>query len=121
MRKYPATRAGAFGALFLLFAVIAMVQFSPRLAAQSSSGDAPRKVRVAVKPEYPELARRSNLSGTVRVEVVIGPDGKVKRTRIVGGHPVLCQDAQRAAMMTEFEPAPKETTQVLEYRFGEGN
>lgn len=121
IRKDPAARAGAFGALFLLLAVVLTSQFSPRLAAQSSSGDAPRKVKVAVKPEYPELARRSNLVGTVRVEVVIAPDGKVKRTRILGGHPVLCQDAQRAAMMTEFEPAPKETTQVLEYRFGEGN
>lgn len=121
MRLHPAARAGAFGALFLFLTLVWMFLVSPRTAAQSPSGDAPRKIKVAVKPEYPELARHMNLSGVVRVEVQIAPDGKVKRTRILGGHPVLCQDAQRAAMMTEFEPAAKETTQVLEFRFGAGN
>jgi outer membrane biosynthesis protein TonB len=29
------------------------------------------------------------LVGTVKVEIVIGPDGKVKTTNVIGGHPVL--------------------------------
>ena len=28
-----------------------------------------------------------NLVGTVKVEIVIGPDGKVKNTNVIGGHP----------------------------------
>jgi TonB family protein len=76
-----------------------------------------RKVKVLGKPQYPDLARRLNLSGVVKVEVIIGADGKVKRTRVVGGHPVLAPEAERAAMQSEFEPGPKETTEVIEFRF----
>ncbi len=77
-----------------------------------------RKVRSLGKPQYPDLARKLNLSGVVKVEVTIGPDGRVKRTHVVGGHPVLASEAERAAMQSEFEPGPKETTEVIEFKFG---
>lgn len=93
----------------------------PRAAAQSTTGDAPRRIKVAVKPEYSALAKRLSLSGTVRVEVQIGADGKVKKAHVVGGHPVLGLDAEKAAMLTEFEAASKESTQVIEFRFGSGS
>ena len=76
-----------------------------------------RKVRTLVKPQYPELAKKLSLSGLVKIEVTIGTDGKVKRTHIVGGHPVLATEAERAAMQSEFEPGPKETTEVIEFKF----
>jgi TonB family protein len=76
-----------------------------------------RKVRVLAKPQYPELAKKLNLSGLVKIEVTIGPDGKVKRTHIVGGHPVLATEAEKAALQSEFEPGPKETTEVIEFKF----
>jgi len=91
------------------------------LSTRAQEGDAPgskRKVRVMGKPQYPELAKKLNLTGVVKVEVTIGADGKVKRTRVVGGHPVLAAEAERAAMQSEFEPGPKETTEVIEFRFG---
>jgi TonB family protein len=78
-----------------------------------------RKVRVLVKPQYPELAKKLSLSGLVKIEVTIGADGKVKRTRIVGGHPVLATEAEKAAMQSEFEPGPKETTEVIEFKFSQ--
>ena len=76
-----------------------------------------RKVRTLVKPQYPELAKKLSLSGLVKIEVTIGADGKVKRTHIVGGHPVLATEAEKAAMQSEFEPGPKETTEVIEFKF----
>jgi TonB family protein len=91
------------------------------LSIRAQEGDAPgskRKVRVMGKPQYPDLARKLNLAGVVKVEVTIGSDGKVKRTHIVGGHPVLAPEAERAAMQSEFEPGPKETTEVIEFKFG---
>jgi TonB family protein len=78
---------------------------------------AKRKVRVLCKPQYPELAKRLSLSGLVKIEVTIGPDGKVKRTHIVGGHPVLATEAEKAALQSEFEPGPKETTEIIEFKF----
>jgi TonB family protein len=76
-----------------------------------------RKVRVLVKPQYPELAKKLSLSGLVKIEVTIGPDGKVKRTHIVGGRPVLATEAEKAALQSEFEPGPKETKEIIEFKF----
>jgi len=89
----------------------------PSLRAQTADGEASRRIKMAVKPEYSLLAKRLSLTGTVRVEVVVAPDGRVKRARVVGGHPVLAIDAEKAALATIFEPGPKETTQIIEFRF----
>ena len=88
---------------------------------RAQEGDAPgskRRVKVMGKPQYPELAKKLNLTGVVKIEVIIGTDGKVKRTRVVGGHPVLATEAEKAAMQCEFEPGPKETSEVIEFKFG---
>jgi len=80
--------------------------------------DAPRKIKNLVKPEYSPLARRMNLAGAVKIEVIITPEGKVKRTRILGGHPLLAVEAEKAALGSVFEAGPKETTQTIEFKFG---
>ena len=88
------------------------------LRAQSSdSSETRRKPKSLGKPAYPDLARKLNLTGVVKVEVVIGADGRVKRTRVIGGHPVLATEAEKAAQQSEFEPGPKETTEVIEFKF----
>ena len=90
------------------------------VALKAQEGDvvgSKRKVKSMGRPMYPDLAKKLNLSGVVKVEVIIGADGKVKKTRIVGGHPVLAPEAERAAMQSEFEPGPRETTEVIEFKF----
>lgn len=86
--------------------------------AQSGSTDeSKRKVKTKVAPVYPELARRMNVGGKVKIEVVISPDGHVKTTRVVGGHPLLVQACQDAVKEWKFAPAPEETTQIVEFEF----
>jgi protein TonB len=86
--------------------------------AQSGSTDeSKRKVKTKTSPAYPELAKRMNVSGRVKIEVVITPDGHVKSTRVVGGHPLLVQACQDAVKEWKFVPAPEETTQVVEFEF----
>ena len=86
--------------------------------AQSGSTDeSKRKVKTKTAPLYPELARRMNVSGKVKIEVVITPDGRVKSTRVVGGHPLLVQACQDAVKEWKFATAPEETTQVVEFEF----
>jgi TonB family protein len=90
--------------------------------AQSSTTDeGKRKVKTKVAPAYPELARRMNVTGKVKIEVVITPDGHVKSTRVVGGHPLLVQACQDAVKEWKFVPAPEESTQVVEFDFHGGN
>jgi TonB family protein len=91
------------------------------LSVHAQEGDAPgskRKVRVMGKPQYPDLAKKLNLTGVVKIEVTIGADGKVKRTHVIGGHPVLAPEAEKAALQSEFEPGPRETSEVIEFKFG---
>jgi len=86
--------------------------------AQSGSTDeSRRKVKTKTAPIYPELAKRMNVAGKVKIEVVITPDGRVKSTRVVGGHPLLVQACQDAVKEWKFVAAPEETTQVVEFEF----
>jgi TonB family protein len=87
------------------------------LQLHAQSTDTRRQVRHLVTPQFPELAKKLNLSGTVRVEVTIAPDGTVKRSRILGGHPILAAEAEHAADKSTFEPGPKETTEMIEFKF----
>ena len=86
--------------------------------AQSGSTDeSKRKVKTKILPQYPELAKRMNVSGRVKIEVVVTPDGRVKSTRVVGGHPLLVQVCQDTVKEWKFVPGPEETTQVVEFEF----
>lgn len=84
-------------------------------AAQSNTTDeGKRKVKTRVAAVYPELAKRMNITGKVKIEVVIAPDGHVKATRIIGGHPLLVNPAVDAVKGWKFVAASEETTQVVE-------
>jgi outer membrane biosynthesis protein TonB len=58
-----------------------------------------------------------NVSGKVKIEVVIAADGRVKTTRVVGGHPLLVQTCQDALKEWKFVPASEETIQIVEFEF----
>jgi protein TonB len=100
-------------------AAIAALVFSgvSGFAQSGSTDESKRKVKTKTLPGYPELAKRMNVSGKVKIEVVITPDGHVKSTRVVGGHPLLVQACQDAVKEWKFVPAPEESTQVVEFEF----
>ena len=98
--------------------VLAIAASGLRAGAQSNApNEAKRQVKRLLTPQYPELAKKLNLSGTVRIEVTIAPDGAVKHTRVLGGHPLLAASAEEAAQKSSFEPGPKETTEIIEFKF----
>lgn len=86
-----------------------------------STDEGKRKVKTKVSPEYPELAKRMGVTGKVKIEVVITPDGRVKGTRVIGGHPLLVQACQDAVKEWKFLPGPQETTQIVEFDFSGAN
>ena len=89
-----------------------------RGAAQTSQGDEmSRRAKSKVQPSYPELARKMKITGAVKIEVTVAPNGSVKEARIVGGHPVLANSALDAAKKWRFEPAASESTGVIEFKF----
>ena len=76
-----------------------------------------RKIKSKVSPVYPDIAKRMSITGSVKVEVVIAPNGTVKSTKVIGGHPVLVDCAVEAIRKWRYETAPEETTQVVEFKF----
>jgi outer membrane biosynthesis protein TonB len=76
-------------------AFVAVLCFSASWQAQTTPAEIQRKVKDAFRPEYSQLPKRLRLSGSVRVEVTIAPDGKVTKAHLVGGHPVLAESAKR--------------------------
>ncbi len=103
---------------FTVTAVVVVLLAGASAFSQSGSTDETRrKVKSKTTPAYPELARRMNVSGKVKIEVVIAPDGRVKSSRVVGGHPLLVQTCQDALKEWKFVPASEETTQIVEFEF----
>jgi protein TonB len=56
-------------------------------------------------PEYPDIARQSNMEGTVVVQALVGKDGRVKDTKVVKSVPVLDDAAVAAVKRWVFKPA----------------
>ncbi len=83
----------------------------------SQSEEILRRAKSKVQPAYPDLARKMNISGTVKIEVTVAPNGSVKDARVVGGHPVLAQSALDAAKKWRFEPAASESTGIIDFKF----
>ena len=87
------------------------------LAQDNAAEAGKRKVRVRVTPEYPVLAKQMNVTGKVKIEATVAADGHVVSTRVVGGSPLLVNAALDALKKWHFEPAAKETTEIVEFAF----
>jgi TonB family protein len=74
---------------------------------------------------YPALARQARVSGTVRVEAVVGTDGKVKSAKAISGPPLLRQAAVDSVKQWTYRPAtlngvPSQTTVSVDLLFSSG-
>jgi protein TonB len=101
-------------AVLTLAVTVAPVQLG---AQQAQSEEVVRRAKNKVQPTYPALARKMNLAGTVKIQVVVAPNGTVKDARVVGGHPVLANAALDAAKKWRFEPASGESSGVIDFKF----
>ena len=97
--------------------VAVLLAGAPGFSQTGSTDETKRKVKSKTAPTYPDLARRMNVSGKVKIEVVIAADGHVKTPRVVGGHPLLVQTCQDALKEWKFAASSEETTQIVEFEF----
>jgi TonB family protein len=107
------------------------IHFSAKILALAKSGSPPshaplsnspaettRQLERRITPEYPEIAAHMRLKGTAQVEAVVRPDGTVKEVRVLGGHPVLADALAQAVRLWKYQPAPKETVEIVKVNFG---
>ncbi|HYL86245.1 MAG TPA: energy transducer TonB [Candidatus Angelobacter sp.] len=102
--------------------VAACALFAAAMSLTTTNLQAQENARRAISnptPIYPELARKVHLAGTVKVQVVIAADGKIKEVKIIGGHPLLVDAVQETLKNWKYAPASSETTTVLQFNFHE--
>jgi TonB family protein len=87
------------------------------LTSSAGAANPERRVVRREEPEYPTIAAKMNLHGTVRLKIWISPDGTVRRLEYIGGHPTLAESALRAVKMWKYEAAAQESTTVVALKF----
>ena len=105
----------AWGRSILTAAAAVVFAFSTVLAQQAEEGK--RKVKSKTNPVLSEVARRLSITGKVKLEVTIAPDGRVKSVRALGGHPLLVQACVECVKEWKYETAAEESIQIVEFDF----
>ena len=100
-----------------LFILASVLGCTASVVAAQESSEAPRKVVTRIVPQYPGLARSLNLRGTVRMVVLVAPNGSPKSMEARGGNPLLVQSAEKALRDWKWEPAAHETSEEIDLRF----
>ena len=101
----------------LVFAVVLTCALFAPLADAQQDATSRRKIVNRTAAPYPALARYMALSGVVKVDAVVAPDGTVKALDVKGGHPVLAQAAANTIRQWKWEPAARESHELVEIRF----
>lgn len=82
----------------------------------------PSHLTYRVEPEYPLELQQQRIEGAVKIHLVIGPDGRVRSTKLLSGSPLLAPAAMEAAKYWQYLPAllngqPVESEQDIEIEF----
>ena len=96
-------------------AIVGVVAVASAIAQEQTP--ARRRIMSQVQPAYPELARKMQMIGTVKIRVVIATNGRLKSAQVMGGSPVLAKAATDALDKWRWSPDPHETTELIELNF----
>jgi TonB family protein len=116
-RKTMKLRMGILGVTLTLLLAGSAALMPKAQAQEGATESVGRKVKNKVIPEYPPLAKQMNVTGRVKIETTISADGRVTTTKVVGGSPLLVNSAMDALKKWRFEPAAKETSEIVEFDF----
>lgn len=85
-----------------------------------ASAASDRAVKTKVPPVYPELAKRMKISGVVKVEAIVDPDGKVTGVKSLSGNIALQGAAEEAVRKWKFVSGDGTATVDVEVNFALG-
>jgi TonB family protein len=98
----------------LTLALCLMAGFVPASLAQKKLE---RKVIVVSTPDYPDILRHAQVGGTVRLKATVLPNGSVTNVEIIGGNPILAENAATAVKKWKYAPADKQTVEDVALKF----
>ena len=116
-KDWDLPRSYSMGHRCILVLLSLALAASAALAQDSDTAPPARKVVQKVAPVYPDLARRMEIYGVVKLRARVDPNGTVRLIEPVGGNPVLLRAAQEAVTNWKYAPAPNETQELIELRF----
>jgi len=85
--------------------------------ASTSPAEGERRLESGALPEYPAIAQQMKLTGTVRVQARVEPNGTVTKVTVLGGHPLLAAALADAVRQWRYQPSPRETLEVVKFSF----
>jgi TonB family protein len=103
--------------IVILFFGLGLLLASAGKAQGQASSESNRRIVHKVVPTYPELAKKMNLTGTVKVLVTVSPNGTVRSLQAMGGSPVLIKATEDSVYKWKFATAAVETKEVIELHF----
>jgi TonB family protein len=119
-RHAPATLRTLVQIALILGAGFGFVAPSP-LRAQAIVEDGSvvsgRKVLMRVQPEYPTLLKMTHIGGIVKLNASVLPDGSVIKVSVLGGNPILADEAVKAVRQWKFAAASGQTSEVIWFSF----
>jgi TonB family protein len=106
-KHLSATLALLLGVIFTL---------APSVLAQSSEKPG-RKVISTVKPGYPQTLKDLHIEGLVRLKATVLPNGSVANIQVIGGNPILVENAVKAVKNWKYAPASSQTEEPVVLNF----
>ena len=76
-----------------------------------------RKVISSVKPAYPQTLRNLHIEGLVRLKATVLPNGTVSTIEVIGGNPILVENAVKAVKSWKFVAATSQTEEEVVLNF----
>src|SRR5208282_2277108 len=92
----------------LTLSLCLMAAFVPLSLAQKAS-KSERKVIVVATPDYPDILRHAQVGGVVRLKATVLPNGAVSSVEVLGGNPILAENAATAVKKWKYAPGPTQT------------
>jgi len=75
------------------------------------------KLLKKVVPAYPDILKKMNVSGTVRVQATIAADGSVKDVEARGGNAIFIDSVAAAVRSWKFVPGERQRTADITVSF----
>ena len=98
-----------------LCVIVLLLVSTPSVKAQNAPS--PRKLVYKVSPKYPRELKQNEIGGSVRLTVLINPNGSVGKISPIGGNPVLVDAATLAVKQWKYAPSDRPTTVELQLDF----
>ncbi len=117
--KFP--RIACYAAIQLALCSAACLHASSAVAEERLK-DRPLTLVRQIRPQYPDAARKDNLSGAVQLEAVIDEEGSVESLKTLTGTPILVEAAAAAIRRWTYQCAivdgqPVKSTTVIKMNF----